>query len=160
MIALFVAGGVALSALAAIPYNLANERMSDMARYGLSFIDIVLISGFIMAVIMAIKTSKRIDDHARWMISTVFWAISPGLFRLLFIPLVVMQTPDIGGKAPLLLWAAGAANILVLSILMYRDRRAHPAYLSVAIGSCVMFTVTIVGNAQWWKSIADSLFTI
>lgn len=160
MLALFIAGGVALSALAAIPYNLANDRMSEMARYGLSFIDIVLISGFIMAVIMAVKTSKRVDDHARWMISTVFWAISPGLFRLLFVPLIVMRTPDIGGKAPLLLLTAGVVNILVLSILMFRDKRAHPAYLSVAVGSLVMFTLPIVGNMAWWRSLADSLFTI
>ncbi len=55
---------------------------------------------------------------------------------------------------------AGAANILVLSWLMYRDKRAHPAYLSAAIGSLVKFTAMAVGNMQWWRSLADSLFTI
>jgi len=160
MVALFVAGGVALSALSTIPYNLANERMAEVARYGLSFIDLILISGFIVAVLMGIKNSKKMDDHARWMISTVFWAVSPGLFRLSFVPFVLLDSPDIGGKAPLLLAFAGAANILVLSWLMYRDKRAHPAYLSAAIGSLVMFTAMKVGNMQWWRSIADSLFTI
>lgn len=160
MIALFLAGGVALSALSVIPYNLVNEGLPDAAKYGLSFIDIVLISGFVVAVIMAIKNAKSTADHARWMISTAFWAVAPGLFRLLFIPLVTLKTPDLGDKSPLVLASAGTANILVLSFLMFRDKRAHPAYLSAAIGSLVMFVPLSVGNMQWWRNIADSLFTI
>lgn len=160
MIALFLAGGVALSALSAIPYNLVNERLPDAAKYGLSFIDVVLISGFIFAVLMAVKSAKRTDDHARWMISTAFWAVSPGLFRLLFVPLVILKTPDLGSKSPLLLATAGLANILVLSFLMFRDRRTHPAYLIAAIGSLVMFVPMKVGDMQWWRNFADSLFTI
>ena len=94
------------------------------------------------------------------MISTVFWAISPGLFRLLFVPLIILGTPNVGSKAPLLLATAGIANILVLSLLMFRDKRAHPAYLSAAIGSLVLFVSMKVGDMQWWRSLADSLFTI
>jgi len=160
MIALLLAGGVALSALGAIPYNLVNERLPEVARYGLSFIDIVLVPGFLFALVMAIKTSKKADDHARWMISTVFWVVSPGLFRVFFIPLIMLNTTDIGSKVPLLLTSAGIANILVLSLLMFRDKRAHPAYLSAAIGSLVMFTPMTVGNMQWWRSLADALFSI
>jgi hypothetical protein len=160
MFAVFLAGGVALSALAAIPYNLVNERLPLTSRYGLSFVDFVLVPGFIVAVFMAIKNAKRTGDHARWMISTVFWAISPGLFRLLFIPLFMFQATDIGAKAPYLLATTGVANILVLSWLMFRDKRAHPAYLSAAIGSMVMFVPMTVGDMPWWRSLADSLFTI
>jgi hypothetical protein len=159
MFALFLAGGVALTALAAIPYNLINERLPDTAKYGLSFIDFVLVPGFIVAVLMAVKTAKNTDDHARWMISTVFWAISPGSFRLLFIPLIILQADNIGSKTPYILAAAGLANILVLSWLMFRDRRAHPAYLSAAIGSLVMFAPMTVGDMQWWRNFADALFT-
>lgn len=160
MVALVLAGGVTLSALSVIPYNFVNDRLPDTAKYGLSFIDIVLVPGFVLAVLMAIKNSKRIDDHARWMISTVFWAVSPGLFRLLFVPLIVLQTSDIGGKTPMVLASAGLANILVLSVLMYRDRRAHPAYLTAALGSLVLFTPMTVGDMHWWRSLADTLFTL
>jgi len=160
MFALFLAGGVALSALSAIPYNLVNEGLPPAARYGLSFIDIVLMPGFILAVLMAVKNARQVDDHARWMISTVFWAISPGLFRLLFVPLVILETPDLGSKAPLLLAISGLANILVLSFLMYRDKRAHPAYLLAAIGSLVFFVPMQVGEMQWWINLANAMFTI
>jgi len=160
MFALLVAGGVALSGLNVIPYNLVNERLPETARYGLSFIDLVLVPGFVFAVLMAVRNANSLDDHVRWMISTVFWAISPGLFRLLFVPLIILQTPDVGGKAPLLLASAGIANIVVLSILMFRDRRAHPAYLSAAIGSLVMLVPMWVGDMRWWRTMADSLFTM
>jgi uncharacterized membrane protein YdcZ (DUF606 family) len=160
MIALLLAGGVAISGLGAIPYNLVNDRLPDTAKYGLSFIDIILVPGFTIAVAMAVRSAKKIDDHARWMVSTIFWVVSPGLFRLLFVPLVIMKTPDIGSKTPLLLATAGIANILVLSYLMFRDRRMHPAYLFAATGSVVLFLPMTVGDMQWWRNLADSLFTI
>lgn len=160
MLALIVAGGVVISALGAIPYNFVNERMPDEAKYGLSFVDIVLVPGFAAAVIMAIKNGRNVDDHARWMISSVFWAVSPALFRLLMLPIFLLTGlgPDL--VAPLALAAAGAANILILVILMWRDRRAHPAFVTAALGSLVLFTPVFVGNMQWWRNIADSLFTV
>ena len=160
MIALLLAGAVAISALGTIPYNFVNERIPETGKYGLSFIDVVLVSGFAMAVIMAIKNARNVEDHARWMISTVFWALAPGTFRVLFIPLIVLGVEDIGSKTPFLLAGAGIANILVLLILMLRDRRAHPAYLSAAIGNLVMFLPMTVGNMQWWRTIADAVFKI
>ena len=141
MFALILAGGVILSALSVIPYNFVNERLPEAARYGLSFLDTVIVPGFALAVAMAIKNARRVDDHARWMISTVFWALSPGLFRVFLIPLFVLQVPDVGDKMPFVLAAAGGVNIFVLSILMWRDRRAHPAYVLAAVGSTVMFVL-------------------
>ena len=160
MIALVVAGGVALSALGVIPYNLVNERLPEVARYGLSFVDIVLAPGFLFAVIMAIVNARNPDDHARWMISTVFWAVSPGLFRLMFIPMGLLQVPDPFGKAPLMLGTAGLVNLVVLGILMWRDGRAHPAYVSAAIGSLVLFVPMTVGGMPWWQNLANAIFTI
>jgi len=160
MVALVLAGGVTLSALSVIPYNLINERLPETARYGLSFIDIVLVPGFVISVLMAIKCSRRVDDHARWMISTVFWAVSPGLFRLMLFSLIISGVSNIGSKMPILLAVSGLLNILVLSILMYRDRRMHPAYLAAVIGSLVFFVPMAVGDMPLWRSLADTLFTI
>lgn len=160
MLALIVAGGVVISALGAIPYNLVNERLPDEAKYGLSFVDIVLVPGFAAAVIMAIKNAGNVDDHARWMISSVFWAVSPALFRLLIVPFFLLTDfgPDLA--APLALAAAGAANILLLLVLMWRDERAHPAFVTAALGSLVLFSPALIGKMQWWRHIADSLFVI
>lgn len=160
MVALILAGGVIASGLNVIPYNLINERLPEVARYGLSFGDLILISGFTIAVAMAIRNSKSMDDHAKWMISTVFWAVAPGLFRLLFIPLVILDVPDFRALSPHLLAICGAVNIVVLGILMLRDKRAHPAYVLAAVGSTVLFVLMPVGTMQWWRTVADSLFTL
>ena len=92
MIALVVAGGVALSAYNVIPFTFEIVGLPDLAKYAFSFVDLLLILGFILAVVMAIIHAKKSADHARWMISTVFWALSPGLFRLLNI----VGAPDAG----------------------------------------------------------------
>ena len=160
MFALFVAGGVVVSALATLPYIIANERMHDAAKYGLTFVDIVVVSGFSIAVLMAIKTARSVDDHARWMISTAFWAVMPGLFRLVN----TAQRLGLDGerllKLPQLLAALGALNILVLGYLMFRDRRAHPAYLLAAAGSVSWMVALPVSRMAWWRDVADAVFTM
>lgn len=160
MFALGLAGAVAASGLSLIPYNPVNERMPETAMYGLSFIDIVLIPGFVNAAFMAVISTKRPDDHARWMLSTVFWAVSPGLFRLLFLPLFILQVPDPGEKSSYLLASAGLASIIILSILMIRERRLHPAFLFAVAGSLVMATPMKIGKMQWRITFADAVFTI
>lgn len=160
MIAVFLAGGVAISALNQIPHNLVNEGLSDAGKYGLTFINTVLITGFIVAVLMAVKTARKINDHPKWMISTAFWAVPPALFRVLLMLLKGLKISYSGSEIALVWGLTGMANIVALSVLMFRDKRTHPAYLSAAIGSLAMFVPLQVGAMQWWISIADSLFTL
>ncbi|MDJ0653913.1 MAG: hypothetical protein QNJ40_07160 [Xanthomonadales bacterium] len=160
MLALVLAGGVIVSGLGAIPYNLVNERLPETARYGLSFLDLVLVPGFAAAVVMAVVSAKRPDDHARWMISTVFWAVSPGLFRLLLVPMFIIGVADVDATVPWVLGSTGVVNILVLGFLMLRERRAHPAYLLAAVGSLVLLIPMQIGQAEWWRAVANALFKI
>lgn len=160
LFALVLAGAVVASGLGAMPYNLTNENLPPEARYGLTFIDVVVVAGFTFAVVMAIRTPRKMEDHARWMISTAFWAVSPGLFRLYFVPLFVFGVPDPGGKAPYVLAAAGVSVTLVLTIMMLRERRAHLAYVLPAVGSLVYVIALQVGAMAWWQRLADALFSI
>ena len=160
LVGLMLAGGVITSALGAIPYNLANEAMAEPARYGLSFLDVVLVAGFTVAVLMAMRNVRSVEDHARWMISTVFWSIFPGLFRLSFVPLGLIYGEEIPVPAPVILMAMGVVNLLVISFLMYRDRRAHPAYVAVALATVVYFLPVPIAGMEWWRSVADALFRI
>jgi hypothetical protein len=43
---------------------------------------------------------------------------------------------------------------------MFRGRRANPAYLAAAIGSVVYFVALPIGQMEWWRKLADALFTI
>jgi len=49
---------------------------------------------------------------------------------------------------------------LVLAFIAYRDRRLHPAWLAAGAGSLVLFVPMSLGDAQWWRSLADALFTL
>lgn len=160
MLALIVAGAVAASGINLIPHNLTNDFMPEFARYGLSFVDVVLIPGFAVSVVMAVVCAKRTEDHARWMISTVFWAVSPALFRLLLGPAFALGAKDFDSVISYVLGFTGVVNIVVLAILMWRDKRMHPAYVLAAVGSVVLFLPVLVGNMGWWRSLADAVFTL
>ncbi|MEO1576642.1 MAG: hypothetical protein AAFU65_16975 [Pseudomonadota bacterium] len=160
MLALIVAGAVVASGINLVPYNLVNDRIPEFARFGLSFVDVVLVPGFALAVIMAVLRSKQTDDHAHWMISTVFWAVSPALFRLLLGPAFALGAESFDAVVPYVLGSTGVVNIVVLAFLMFRERRMHPAYVLAALGSIVLFLPTVVGNMGWWRAIASAVFTV
>ncbi|MEM7430767.1 MAG: hypothetical protein AAF351_02390 [Pseudomonadota bacterium] len=160
MVGLVLAGGVVLSGLNIIPHNLVNEQLPETAGYGLALVDVVLVGGFTLAVVMAIKTSKRLSDHARWMISTAFWALPPGLFRLLLVPVFVFGGDNPAALIPVALGASGVICTIVLALIMIRERRAHPAYMAAAIGVLVMVLPMIAGDWQWWRDLADAVFTM
>ena len=160
MYALILAGGVALSGLGTIPYNLHNQALPEVARYGLSFVDVVLVAGFVVSVVMAIRTVKQTDDHARWMISTVFWVLAPATFRLYMFSFIFSGVSPTDGLFVAWLAAAGITNTVVLAGLMLIDRKLHPAWLLPAICNLVMVVPMNIGQWAWWRNIADALFTI
>lgn len=49
--------------------------------YGVMITEIVLISGFIVAIMMAIVQRKSLQDHAWWLVSTVFIIMMPATGR-------------------------------------------------------------------------------
>ena len=160
MFALILAGGVAVSSLGTIPYNFLNPGLPEAAKYGLSFVDIVLVSGFVVSVSMAIRTVKRTEEHARWMISTVFWVLGPATFRVYMFGFIFSGVENLGQLFPWFLTFAGLTNTAVLAIIMLLDRRAHPAWVLPAVCNLVMVIPMTIGQWAWWRHIADALFTI
>jgi hypothetical protein len=134
--------------------------MDEAGQYGLSFIDVVLITGFAVSVVMAIRTAKNVEDHARWMIATVYWSVFPGLFRLSFLPIAIINGGEIPFRPESVMAALGVLNLAVIGTVMYRDRRIHPAYLSVAVASVIYFIHVQIAGMQWWRTLADALFKL
>lgn len=92
IIGMFLAGGVALTALSALNRDIVSAdlsaRMPDRFGpfepwffYGIAAIELVMMSAFIIAVIQAIRHRRSLDDHAWWLISTVFIIMMPALGR-------------------------------------------------------------------------------
>lgn len=92
MIGLFLAGGVCMTALAMMHRDIVSAELSaEMPEqfgpfqpwffYGVIVLEIVMMLAFAYAVLMSIFRRKELDNHAWWMISTVFIIMMPAVGR-------------------------------------------------------------------------------
>lgn len=153
-IGLFLAGGVVFSALQVIPYNIVSG-LTDYLKYGLSFFDFIALIGFSLSVIMAMIQSKSKDKHARWMISTAFWALQPAVSRLIFFPLYISSD----GNPPIefihAIYISLGVVVLPLLIMLFLDykryKKVYTSYILALLGTIITtFLITEIGTAQWW----------
>ncbi|MEM7082706.1 MAG: hypothetical protein AAF465_08230 [Pseudomonadota bacterium] len=159
IIGLFVAGGVVFSALGTLPYNFVGD-LPDVAKYGLTFIDVVVVIGFTFSVLMAVRKLPNMHDHARWMIASVFWALVPAFARIIWHTLAFFNDGVLPIPVFVGLLLAAVINALILIIIMVKERRAHPAFLLAALGNLVYFTPPITHKLSSWRAIADALFIV
>ncbi|TDQ16632.1 hypothetical protein DFQ04_2754 [Algoriphagus boseongensis] len=163
-LSLFLAGGVTFSALTIIPQNLKaistlepNPIVDSDFFYGVSFTDIITIIGFAASVLIAISKAKNLEDHAMWMISTVFWALMPAFGRMLMIPNMVFF-----GSAPYdfidVLFFSTIFCVLPILIICWKLKRWHPALLLVAGANLLYLFIRPIGSNEVWRAIADELF--
>jgi hypothetical protein len=162
-IGLFLAGGVVFSALQVIPYNLSSG-LSGYLKYGLTFFDFISLIGFSAAVIMAMFEAKSRDKHARWMISTAFWAFLPAISRLIFFSLMAIN----GGKPPIQFSEAIYSGLVVgtipLLVMIYIDHRkygkVYRSYLIALFGTVILtLLVKVMGTTQWWIDWCETVLT-
>lgn len=153
-IGLILAGGVVFSALQVIPYNI-KSGLVDYLKYGLSFYDFLAITGFVVSVIMAMFNARKIELHARWMISTAIWALQPALARLIFIPLFIAsdgQPPFEFITAIYLALAVMGIPVLIMIVLDYkRFNKIYTPYVFALCGTLVLtLLIKVMGTSQWW----------
>ena len=163
-LALFVAGAVTFSAITIIPQNLKaaatiepNPIVSADFFYGVSFTDIITIVGFAFSVLMGITKVKNLEDHAFWMISTVFWALMPAFGRLAMIPNMMLF-----GSHPYdfidVLFFSTIFCVLPIVIICLRYKRWHPALIAVAIANLLYLFIRPIGSNKMWRAVADEMF--
>ncbi len=142
-VGLFLAGGVVFTALALLPFN---------DRYGITFSNLIQLTGFSTSVILAIFNSREYKKHARWMISTVFWIFPPATARLLR-----NTVPEING------WYASLfAMIIPLLILIYLDYRNEKViYRAYVIPTIAAFPIILLNpimqKTQWWIEFCQTV---
>lgn len=164
IVALVMAGMVAASALAVVPFNIQNAvdgTHSPAAPatflYGISFFDVVSVLGFLVAVLMATLSIRKLDDHVIWMGSTLFWVLSPGLSRLVAFSLLF--TVGLGELTLLdIVFWTSFPILAILGFLMIRLRRAHPALVFAAIGNAAIWLVAPIGGNNTWRTMCQAIF--
>ena len=163
----FLAGLVVASALAMLPGNLqgaaeqlASGEISQIAPpfflYGITLFDLVAILGFGVSVIMAIRNSKDLDNHAIWMIATVFWALMPALARLALIPMFISGNITHFANVAM---AVTPLILIAIGIIMYRLKTMHVALVAVFLCNLLSYVIVPLGKSEWWINFATAVFT-
>lgn len=164
--ALILAGMVATSALAIVPFNIQNAvdgthgpAATKTFLYGISFLDLTIVVGLLISVLMATLSVRKIDDHVIWMSSTLFWVLSPGLTRV--VAFSMLFTVGLGDLTLLdIVFWASFPILAVLVLVMIRLRRAHPALVLAAIGNAGAWVVAPIGDSATWRAICDAVFLL
>ncbi|WP_421765468.1 hypothetical protein [Ekhidna sp.] len=166
LLGIFLTGMVVASGLAMIPGNIsgavaqqASGQVSPIAPpfflYGVSLFDLVAIIGFGTSVIIAMIKSKQIDDHAIWMISTVFWSLMPAFARMALIPMFMLnQVTHFANLAMI----TTVPILLAIIIVMIKLKKAHIALIAAGIVNLLSFAIIPLGKADWWVEFTKQFF--
>ena len=158
-IGIFLAGGVVFSALQVVPNNIGSEGLTPVLQYGLTFLDFISVIGFSASVILAMLHRRDLPVHARYMISTAFWALIPALSRLIYFPMVIIY----GNPTPIsfaqVIYLCVVLTVITLGIMIWMDykkeQKIYNAYLFVGGGVLTFFLVEVMGTARWWIDLCD-----
>jgi len=168
MIALILAGMVTISAISVIKAgNVEQDSVLYSVRYSLSLIDLIFISGFIFSVIMAVLNAKNTQVHARWMITTVFWVLSPATTRLSFVPLGIYFQPKEFADFPFMWSDVFIGNQILITMIIgalilrdfLKERKIYTAFVLVAFAQIVAIPIILgMQDSAWLKGWMDVVF--
>ncbi|XVJ65979.1 MAG: hypothetical protein HEQ40_07400 [Lacibacter sp.] len=153
IIGMFLAGAVCITALSMMYRDIANAEASATMRerfgpfepwffMGVAAIEIPMMLAFGFAVIQSIIHRKNLENHAWWLISTVFMIMMPALGRGIQNVHVGMQSaqwPNVE-IMPSLYFANGLIIALLLAGAWKYGKLKHPAtWLAVAVNILNLF---------------------
>ena len=147
IIGMFLAGGVCLTALSMMHRDITTtekalatpEQFGPFQAwffFGVTVVEIVMMSAFGYAIIKSILHRKEIENHAWWLISTVFIIMMPALGRGMQIVYLGMQSkdwPNINIMIPIYFSGILIIGMLLMGAWKY-GKLKHPAtYLAVGV---------------------------
>jgi len=165
IIGMFLAGGVSLTALSMLHRDLVtSQNASEMPErfgpfqpwffLGVAAVEIVMMTAFCYAVIKAILQRKKLEDHAWWLISTVFLIMMPALGRgiqNIYVETNIKDWPDINIMLPIYFTQALIIGMLLFAAWKY-GKLKHPATsLAVAV-NLFIFLLEPIGRSQTLQS--------
>ena len=147
IIGMFLAGGVCLTAVSMMHRDITTtekalatpEQFGPFQAwffFGVTVVEIVMMSAFGYAIIKSILHRKEIENHAWWLISTVFIIMMPALGRGIQSVYVGMHSkdwPNINIMIPIYFTQILIIGMLLIGAWRY-GKLKHPAtYLAVGI---------------------------
>ncbi len=153
IIGMFLAGGVCITAFSMLFRDIINAN--DAAQFkddfgpfepwfflGVAAVEIIMILAFGYAVLMSIIKRKSLEDHAWWLITTVFLIMMPALGRGIqnaYVGLNAQDWPHIDIMPPIYLTQVLIIGMILLAAWKYKKLK-HPAtYLAVLVNVYTCF---------------------
>lgn len=161
IIGMFVAGGVCLTALSMMHRDivasqaaLENPERFDPFQpwffFGIASIEIVMIISFGFAIIQSIIHRKELENHAWWLISTVFIIMMPALARGIgFICFSLLGFEWVKSNFNFQIYATEFLIIAMIIIWAWKyEKLKHPAtYLAILVNVLNVF-VEPIGKSE------------
>ncbi len=161
IIGMFIAGGVCLTALSMMNRDIvtaqkaleAPERFGPFQPWfflGVAAVEIVMMTAFGFAIIKSIIHRKEIENHAWWLISTVFIIMMPALGRgiqNIYVDMHAKDFPNINIMQPIYFTQVLIMGMLLLGAWKY-GKLKHPAtYLALGV-NLFIFLLEPIGRSE------------
>ncbi len=168
IIGIFLAGGVCLTALSMMQRDLVNahnalampDRFGPFQPWffsGVAVVEIVMMTAFGYAVIQSIIHRKRMEDHAWWLMSTVFIIMMPALGRgiqNIYVGVNRKDWPNIDIIIPIYYTQGLIIGMLLFAAWKY-NKLKHPAtYLAIMV-NLFIFLLEPLGRSKTVQSFLD-----
>jgi hypothetical protein len=160
IIGMFLAGAVCLTAFSMMNRDIVTaQRALEMPDrfgpfqpwffFGVAAVEIVMMTAFGYAVIKSIIHRKQLEDHAWWLITTVFIIMMPALGRgiqTVYVGIKSAAWPNISIMVPLYITQVLIMAMLLLGAWKYKKLK-HPAtYLALGI-NLFIFLLEPIGRS-------------
>ncbi|MFO1051109.1 MAG: hypothetical protein U1F36_02700 [Planctomycetota bacterium] len=122
-------------------------------------VEIVMMVAFGVAIVMSILRRKQVEDHAWWLVSTVFLIMMPALGRgLQNVPVALHAAdwPDVDIMAPLHLCQALILSMIAVAAWHF-GKLGHPAtWFAIGVNLFVLLLEPI-GRSQAFQGFLGAL---
>ena len=123
--------------------------------FGLTLTETLAMVGFAVSVIMAIVKSKIPEEHATWMLGTVFFGFMPAWLRLSMFPAFAF---DIEMSTTAALSVSIPIFVAVILYVGYRiGKLRHPMVLASVVVTILMIATSYVGGLDWYQAFVTDL---
>ena len=161
IIGMFIAGGVCLTALSMMNRDMVTAQKALEAPeqfgpfqpwffFGVAAVEIVMMTAFGFAIIKSIIYRKEMENHAWWLISTVFIIMMPALGRgiqNIYVDMHAKDFPNINIMQPLYFTQLLIMGMLLLGAWKY-GKLKHPAtYLALGV-NLFIFLLEPIGRSE------------
>lgn len=161
MIGMFLAGGVCLTALSMMHRDIVTTEnilktpeqfgpFKPWFFFGVAAVEIVMMTAFAYAVIMSIIQRKKLEQHAWWLITTVFIIMMPALARGIqnvYIGINIKHWPNVNIMAPVYFTQLLIIVMLLLAAWKYKKLTHRATYLAVAV-NLFIFLLEPLGKSE------------